>query len=44
MIFAAFMFALGYQKTGLGKRLGLMLVKLLGKRTLGRAMLSRFPT
>ena len=35
LIFAAFMFALGYQKTGLGKRLGLMLVKLLGKRTLG---------
>jgi len=35
LIFAAFMFALGYQKTGLGKRLGLMLVKLLGKNTLG---------
>ena len=35
LIFAAFMFALGYQKTGLGKRLGLMLVRLLGKRTLG---------
>ncbi len=35
LIFAAFMFALGYQKTGLGKRLGLGLVKLLGKRTLG---------
>ncbi|MBX7213735.1 MAG: anion permease [Thermoflexales bacterium] len=35
LIFAAFMFALGYQKTGLGKRLGLILVKLLGKSTLG---------
>lgn len=35
LIFAAFMFALGYQKTGLGKRLGLVLVKLLGKNTLG---------
>jgi L-tartrate/succinate antiporter len=29
------MFALGYEKTGLGKRIALLLVKLLGKRTLG---------
>ncbi len=35
LIFAAFMFALGYEKTGLGKRLALVLVKGLGRRTLG---------
>lgn len=35
LIFAAFMLAMGYQLTGLGKRLGLMLVRSLGKRTLG---------
>ena len=35
LIFAAFMFALGYEKTGLGRRLGLLLVKALGKNTLG---------
>jgi L-tartrate/succinate antiporter len=35
LIFAAFMFALGYEKTGLGKRLSLTLIKLMGKRTLG---------
>jgi L-tartrate/succinate antiporter len=34
LIFAAFMFALGYEKTGLGKRIALMLVKVMGKRTL----------
>ncbi len=34
LIFAAFMFALGYEKTGLGKRIALQLVKLMGKRTL----------
>jgi L-tartrate/succinate antiporter len=34
LIFAAFMFALGYEKTGLGKRIALMLVKAMGKRTL----------
>jgi L-tartrate/succinate antiporter len=33
LIFAAFMFALGYHKTGLGRRLGLSLVKVLGGRT-----------
>ncbi len=35
LIFAAFMFALGYEKTGLGRRLSLTLIKLMGRRTLG---------
>jgi len=35
LIFIAYMFAMGYEKTGLGRRLGLRLVKALGKRTLG---------
>jgi L-tartrate/succinate antiporter len=35
LIFGAFMFALGYEKTGLGKRIGLILVKKLGRSTLG---------
>ncbi len=35
LIFAAFMFAMGYQKTGLGKRISLLLIKYLGKSTLG---------
>ena len=35
LIFAAFMFAMGYEKTGLGKRIALTLIKLLGKRALG---------
>ena len=34
LIFAAFMFALGYDKSGLGRRIALLLVKLLGRRTL----------
>lgn len=34
LIFAAFMFALGYDKTGLGRRIALLLVKGLGRRTL----------
>lgn len=34
LIFAAFMFALGYEKTGLGKRIALWLVKSMGKSTL----------
>lgn len=34
LIFGAFMFALGYEKTGLGKRIALVLVKLMGRRTL----------
>ncbi len=35
LIFAANMFALGYEATGLGRRIALMLVKALGRRTLG---------
>lgn len=35
LIFIAFMFALGYEKTGLGRRISLSLIKLLGKKTLG---------
>ncbi|HUX27086.1 MAG TPA: anion permease [Burkholderiales bacterium] len=34
LIFGAFMFAMGYEKTGLGRRIALMLVKLMGRRTL----------
>lgn len=34
LIFAAFMFALGYEKTGLGRRIALALVKVMGGRTL----------
>jgi anion transporter len=35
LMFAAFMFALGYQNTGLGRRIALLLVYYLGGRTLG---------
>ena len=35
LIFAAFMFALGYRKSGLGKRIALLLIKYLGKTSLG---------
>ncbi|MGA3117502.1 MAG: DASS family sodium-coupled anion symporter [Syntrophobacteraceae bacterium] len=35
LIFGAFMFAMGYEKTGLGKRIALHLVRILGKKTLG---------
>lgn len=35
LIFAAFVFAMGYQQTGLGRRIALVLVKRLGARTLG---------
>jgi L-tartrate/succinate antiporter len=35
LIFGAFMFAMGYEKTGLGRRIGLLLVRTLGRRTLG---------
>ena len=35
LIFGAFMFAMGYDKTGLGRRIALILVKTLGKKTLG---------
>ena len=34
LIVAAFMFALGYQKTGLGRRISLLLVRMLGHSTL----------
>ena len=34
LVFGAFMFALGYEKTGLGRRIALILVKALGKNTL----------
>ena len=35
LIFAAFMFALGYSKTGLGKRVALLMIRAIGQRTLG---------
>lgn len=35
LIFAANMFALGYEATGLGRRIALFLVRVLGRRTLG---------
>jgi len=35
LIFAAFTFSLGYAKTGLGKRIALMLIRAMGRRTLG---------
>ncbi|MBI4482789.1 MAG: anion permease [Acidobacteria bacterium] len=35
LIFGAFMFAMGYEKTGLGRRIALVLVKSLGRNTLG---------
>ncbi|WP_418186277.1 anion permease [Aliarcobacter vitoriensis] len=35
LIFAAFMFAEGYKKTGLGRRISLLMVKYMGKSTLG---------
>jgi len=35
LIFAAFVFSLGYAKTGLGKRIALLLIRAMGKRTLG---------
>ncbi len=35
LIFAAFMLAMGYEKTGLGRRVALFMVQWLGQRTLG---------
>jgi L-tartrate/succinate antiporter len=35
LIFAAYIFSLGYSKTGLGKRIALMLIRAMGRRTLG---------
>jgi L-tartrate/succinate antiporter len=34
LVFSAFMFALGYEKTGLGRRIALLMVRSLGKNTL----------
>jgi L-tartrate/succinate antiporter len=34
LIFGAFMFALGYEKTGFGRRIALLLVKSMGRKTL----------
>src|SRR5579885_1099171 len=35
LIFAAYMFALGYSKTGLGRRIALLLIRAMGRSTLG---------
>jgi citrate:succinate antiporter/L-tartrate/succinate antiporter len=35
LIFGAFVFSIGYAKSGLGRRIALQLVRLLGRRTLG---------
>lgn len=35
LIFGVFMLTLGYEKTGLGRRIGLSLVRVLGRTTLG---------
>ena len=35
LIFAAYVFTLGYSKTGLGRRMALHLIRLMGRRTLG---------
>lgn len=35
LVFAAYMFSLGYTKTGLGRRIALLLIRAMGKRTLG---------
>jgi len=35
LIFAAYMFAVGYSKTGLGKRIALLMIRGIGRRTLG---------
>ncbi|MGH9148076.1 MAG: DASS family sodium-coupled anion symporter, partial [Vicinamibacterales bacterium] len=37
LIFAAYMFALGYSETGLGRRIALHLIRRMGQRTLGLA-------
>jgi L-tartrate/succinate antiporter len=34
LVFGAFMFALGYEKTGLGRRIALLMVRAMGERTL----------
>jgi L-tartrate/succinate antiporter len=35
LVFSAYMFALGYSKTGLGKRIALLLIRRMGRSTLG---------
>ena len=35
LVFAAYMFACGYSKTGLGRRIALHLIRMMGNRTLG---------
>ena len=35
LIFAAFIFSLGYAKTGFGRRIALLLIRAMGRRTLG---------
>ncbi|WP_263081857.1 anion permease [Endozoicomonas sp. Mp262] len=35
LIFSAYIFSLGYQKTGLGRRIALHLIKLLGRKSIG---------
>lgn len=35
LVFSAYMLSLGYQRTGLGRRIALHLIRLLGKRSLG---------
>src|SRR2546426_4109489 len=35
LVFTAYMFACGYSKTGLGKRIALLLIRAMGRRTLG---------
>ena len=42
LIFVAYMFAMGYDKTGLGKRIALLLMKALGGKALGLGFASAF--
>jgi L-tartrate/succinate antiporter len=35
LVFTAYIFSLGYSKTGLGKRIALLLIRAIGRRTLG---------
>ncbi|MDR1241784.1 MAG: anion permease [Deltaproteobacteria bacterium] len=42
LIFVAYMFAMGYEKTGLGKRIALLLMKKLGGKALGLGFATAF--
>ncbi len=42
LVFAAFMFALGYERTGLGKRIALTLIRRLGGHTIGLGYATMF--